>query len=764
MPATVPMVEWWNGGMVEFNTPGYIHVQMGVLNSLIQDSTNASVQAQATQLYTNLWDEVARHYHQPSGQLAGPQSRNYGDVFGYVFECYLQDSINQPPLSQTLGGGRDYLPAPSNLMGYFTNALTVSRTEVDVFVKGPEVVTRTDAVHPYQQEGIVPIIGTTYLTPTYSVGSLNLSHIFHEDTSGENKRPLLANFGTTNAQSAWVMDMMLNGTNFSHPLFFSAQNGGDIIAGLTMTRNANDSFNNLPVTSFSGSDLRIRFMLEGTAGATNFTIPASLDSPTTVNLGSFRLTTQLLFQNLDQANVPFLANPYWQVSQSGGNSFLDLVLYNGSMTNFDLSAMRTGLIAFAFRFDDSGSGAIAGLTTNSGTNWFQTQWGNIDLVLPTSVGDIHSVARDFRYLNSSNGMWIGLGTNATWGGISNWQTQRSIGGAFYTNGALAQGMDATFLSPYGSGTLIDMQGTQSVNNIVIANNSDITMSNGALFINGSLTKSNAGTVTMLNNLTMLSTQAWNIQNGTLIAAGQIGDGWTINPTNYSNSYQDYGITKTGNGTLVLSNPTNSFGNGDLAFTNILVSQGTLIARADSGNLDLSGNSNVTKNTVFGRFDGKYDPRVYIDGGSTLKLEAVNGNIIMSSNFAANTRMRFIFLTNGGTVDISTPLTSGVDRRFLIRTDNTGTNLAVFKYGYKMGGTNASDSGWTATSGERSLLIANNPNGTGNLVFDLSGGGTMQVMNPSTNALGSINFGGHTTIRGVAGGVYTTDDTSQTVGA
>jgi len=152
----------------EFNSPTYSAVQITALAALGQFAQDADARALALEMEQFLWRHVARHFHPPTLQLAGPHSRAYRhDVTGAAgfLKVVLYRLLGEPRLlAQTpyySGPGRE---------GDVLVALTEYHCPPDALAMFRQAETREVREAPSREIGVETV---TYLTPEFALGTMS---------------------------------------------------------------------------------------------------------------------------------------------------------------------------------------------------------------------------------------------------------------------------------------------------------------------------------------------------------------------------------------------------------------------------------------------------------------------------------------------------------------------------------------------------------------------------------------------------------------
>ncbi|GAI21918.1 unnamed protein product, partial [marine sediment metagenome] len=131
------------GGFSEYNSPTYTIVALDELDRMKRHIVEPSAKQMIDSLYSIGWEMIARHYHQPTGQWAGPHSRSYSSLVRPSFYAILKEGSNGKIVTGIEEKRRDVKikhQIPEYLLHYFLSP-EYPRTENDVFEKvEPQVI------------------------------------------------------------------------------------------------------------------------------------------------------------------------------------------------------------------------------------------------------------------------------------------------------------------------------------------------------------------------------------------------------------------------------------------------------------------------------------------------------------------------------------------------------------------------------------------------------------------------------------------------
>lgn len=419
--------------ITEFNSPTYQFVTLENLALLKRYLTNNATQlSQARTYYRWIWDEMARHYHRPTQLFAGPFSRSYSDFNGslggsdYSLAYGISNFKNGAfgfAFSSTLGPHSPrILP---EFMPFFNDALPAARTDTDTFFHGPATPSASDTVsHQITNHGVVPIIGRTYLHPSYTAASLNFGKA-GQYAAGV-KRPVLITWSDGSAGNAIAISLqtVLNTgdsgavlAESSRPVIFTSQEDGspNILAGVTWSQNLNDpqvDYTNPTSSTFTASDLRIRFSVaRGNSTPPSVSLPVNLTDPVAITFNGVTTTVKLAYQDFSGFT------PYWTTSASGNIRTLDLVIHSGTQQTFNLAALARFSAAFAITTSTSGL-LNQSISTAAGTGSASISCGANLLMYPTQPDTIHVLARNYRDLLQSTPLGTPVNLSASASGAN----------------------------------------------------------------------------------------------------------------------------------------------------------------------------------------------------------------------------------------------------------------------------------------------------------------------------------------------------------
>lgn len=311
-----------NGTFEEYNSPTYTIIALLELSRLKAHVRTPSAQPLIDDLLRHAWQEIATHFHAPTRQWAGPHSRAYRSLYSDGTLALIQRAtagridfgVDAPDREEL----RLPLHCPPDLEPLFAS-LTAPRTVTETFIKRSSTV------------------GTTYLHPQFALGSINRGDLWNQ------RRPLLAHFGTAAAPGYLQLRFLKNDYDFSSAIFHGTQRAGLVVGAVNLLTNGGDthvSLDKVKGAKIRARDLRLRFELGGPA-AKNAAL--AVTSPTQATLTAGDLTFHVTLAHARLGDLPGKLTP----GQTAHLRYLDVEFYHGPEREFDLAALDEAITAFA---------------------------------------------------------------------------------------------------------------------------------------------------------------------------------------------------------------------------------------------------------------------------------------------------------------------------------------------------------------------------------------------------------------------------------
>ena len=311
-------------GFTEYNSPTYTNVALRELEQMQRHIIEPEAKKMIDELYTLSWEMIARHFHQPSGQWAGPHSRAYNTLINpSIYEWFNQasdgkiDILGSGP-ARTTGRGRHKIP--EHLLPYFLTP-RYPRTETDVF-----------------ENNAPQTIGTCYLTDRFALSSVNRASLWNQ------RRPFVAYWGTPQNPSYLQVRFLHELYDLSCATFFSAQQEQSVLSAINFITDGGDKHINIDILEdgkFMAKDLRLRFEF-GNVDASKLTLPAKSDAPVRFEVDGLQF-------NICMYHLVFGQHEgYWEKGGDDHIAWLDFVVYAGDETEIDLTTIGHAVLGFTF--------------------------------------------------------------------------------------------------------------------------------------------------------------------------------------------------------------------------------------------------------------------------------------------------------------------------------------------------------------------------------------------------------------------------------
>ncbi|GHU68428.1 hypothetical protein FACS189413_05280 [Bacteroidia bacterium] len=341
----------FQGGFSEYNSPTYTIIALDELLRMKRHIVAPEMQPSIDSLYHFAWNMVARHFHAPAKQWAGPQSRCYHTQVQTSFYGLLY---------QASDGKIDFGFRPE---GYNVRLKHCLPEECLSYFLSP-VYPRIEQEFFNQHEP--KVFGTCWLTEKYTLGSVNRSNLWIQ------RRPLLSYWNKAYLRLRFLHD----GYDFCAASFYSSQKENKILAALTFTTNGGDKHvrnDDIQNGKFPAHDLRLRFEF-GNTPVEDLIVPDE-------NMQSFGFQT-------DEISFCFRLFYYqfgkfkghWEKGTDRTHSWIDFVLYSGETVEINLSEMDAAGLGFVFAMDENASTDTVSFSGKNGI--LSAEWQDLQLATP----------------------------------------------------------------------------------------------------------------------------------------------------------------------------------------------------------------------------------------------------------------------------------------------------------------------------------------------------------------------------------------------
>ncbi|MBN1804927.1 MAG: hypothetical protein JW837_06725 [Sedimentisphaerales bacterium] len=318
------------GSFREYNSPTYTVVAINELSRMLRHITDPTSQRLLSELNRSAWYHLARRFHQPTCQWSGPHSRCYDTLLPDTTKAFIQratnNKINFLPENQayeSLDAHRISAECPQVFFRYFTE-LTKPRLEIETF-------SRND---PDKHD----IIGTTYLHPDYSLGSVNIGDLWNQ------RRPILAYWNSASGPVAMRLRCLHDGCDYSSASTFAIQNESQILGAVVFATDRGDTHISLDLlkdATIKAKDLRLRLQFEGDVNDLNIPDDARLNQSIMISSGQVTCNFQI-------AHAVFDDNPInIRTGRDDSSAWLDIILYEGEQKDISFAGISQAVAIFA---------------------------------------------------------------------------------------------------------------------------------------------------------------------------------------------------------------------------------------------------------------------------------------------------------------------------------------------------------------------------------------------------------------------------------
>jgi hypothetical protein len=330
------------GSFTEYNSPTYTCVAIEEISRMIEHVRDRESQAVLEELNRFAWRHAARRFHPPTRQWAGPHSRSYSTLLREGTLAFIERAtgnevtfLPKTTAWESLDAQRLSVQCPNDLEPYFTK-LDIPRIESEVFV-----------VNDGREHDIM---GTTYLHPEFTLGSVNISDLWNQ------RRPLVAYWQTPDGPVAARIRFLHDDYDYASASLFTVQDTGDALGAVLFATDRGDthiSLDKIADATIRAQDLRLRLQFEGAVAGVKLPERLELDEPLRFTSGSTEGVFAIHSVSLDGLPVRF------ESQRQSEEAWIDLVLYHGSERSFHFNEIREAAIVFTL--------SLAPSTVASGT-------------------------------------------------------------------------------------------------------------------------------------------------------------------------------------------------------------------------------------------------------------------------------------------------------------------------------------------------------------------------------------------------------------
>jgi len=309
------------GSFSEYNSPTYSVVAIREISRMLRHVKDAESRKLLAELNRFAWSHVARHFHAPTRQWAGPHSRCYATLLRDGTLAFIQQATSgkvrflpEGQALEDLDAHRLGAECPEALFHYFTE-LPQPRLEVETFARN--------------KPGEHDVIGTTYLHPDFTLGSVNVGDLWNQ------RRSLLAYWRTDAGVVAMRLRCLHDDYDYSSASIFTIQDQGDILGAVVFATDRGDthiSLDRIKDATIKAKDLRVRLEFEG--AVTQMQLPLARS-------GQMNIDLQIAHAVFDNQPVKI------EVGRGDNTAWRDVVLYQGLEKDINFAQIAEAAVIFA---------------------------------------------------------------------------------------------------------------------------------------------------------------------------------------------------------------------------------------------------------------------------------------------------------------------------------------------------------------------------------------------------------------------------------
>lgn len=323
------------GSFNEYNSPTYTIVAIKELSRMLMHVRDEKDLQLIREIHDFAWKHAAIRYHEPTRQWAGPHSRCYQTLMSpknlqlYEIATGMKGLVTKDrPLTLAMNAYRIPITCPKSCVKYF-EPLKEPRTVTESFTK-VKIGTNT--------------IGTTYLHPKYTLGTVNQGDFWNQ------RRPFVAYWGTKAEPTYLQIRFLHDGYDYCSALPFTIQNENHALTGIVFATDYGDthpSLTRIRDGAIRAKDLRLRFEFGGATNNLAF-LPLNGESGT------------LYAKDRDvQMQIQPIVDPFgdkrfrWEIGKDDTKHWIDAVAYSGEEKEICFTELEQAYLAFAFQIDEA---------------------------------------------------------------------------------------------------------------------------------------------------------------------------------------------------------------------------------------------------------------------------------------------------------------------------------------------------------------------------------------------------------------------------
>lgn len=309
-------------GFPEYNSPTYTAISLVELTRMLLDFSAGEDLRMVREVHDLAWQEIARHWHAPSGEWGGPHGRSYSTLLGPDTRAFLEKGtrgVVADGLELRLDWAMLPIRCPNELLEYFSD-FSPRAHHVSLASTGTEFFHR----HTHHQ-------------PEFTIGSVERGTFWNQS------RSLIAYAPGEDGPAAFAIRFLHDHYDFCAANLLCSQDGANVLGAICLACDGGDKHPELdrfPNQEISASDWRVRLELFNVAQDAI----CELDGRWVVDFGTAAriefVWIETIFGTLEA---------WTEISSDENRTIIDLVFYEGSERNFRFDDNFTCALSFAMR-------------------------------------------------------------------------------------------------------------------------------------------------------------------------------------------------------------------------------------------------------------------------------------------------------------------------------------------------------------------------------------------------------------------------------
>lgn len=330
-----------NRAFSEYNSPTYTVVAIEEISGMLLHVKAQESLKLLEDLNIMAWECLARHFHFPTHQWAGPHARSYRNILSGKVLSLIQIAakgrvvfLREEDLEIETYWIRMALSCPEKFYSYFT-AAPGDRVEKKIVGQG--------------NEEELPELAYCYLTDAFALSSFNRSIFWNQ------RRPLLGYFGTAEKPTYVQIRCLHDGYDFCSGHLYCIQEKGCALGVVNFYTDGGDTHPNLDMVkdaAITAKDLRLRLELGGSV--------ANIKAVERLDEKCFRIRFEnlsLLFYVADAVFGDAVIR--YETGTEENRWWVDVVFYQGVEKKIHLHSLEKAYAAFAVKVAAGGEGIQA---------------------------------------------------------------------------------------------------------------------------------------------------------------------------------------------------------------------------------------------------------------------------------------------------------------------------------------------------------------------------------------------------------------------